>query len=37
MLVAGLLVMTRSGSQGPALVTAAEGGYAGIVDAAVGG
>lgn len=37
MLVAGLLVMTRPASQGPALVTAAEGGYAGIVTAATGG
>lgn len=36
MLVAGLLVMTRPGSQGPALVTAGEAGYSGIVRAATG-
>lgn len=36
MLVAGLLVMTRPGSQGPGLVTAAETGYSGIVRAATG-
>ena len=36
MLVAGLLVMTRPGSQGPALVSSAESGYAGIVKSATG-
>ncbi len=36
MLVGGLLVMTRPGSQGPALVTAATGGYGGIVKDATG-
>lgn len=36
MLVGGLLVMTRPGSQGPALVNSATSGYAGIVKAATG-
>ena len=36
MLVGGLLVMTRPGSQGPTLVTAATNGYSGIVKAATG-
>jgi hypothetical protein len=36
MLVGGLLVMTRPGSQGPGLVTAATGGYSNIVKAATG-
>lgn len=36
MVVGGILVMTRSGSQGPALVTAATNGYGGIVKDATG-
>lgn len=36
MLVGGLLVMTRPGSQGPGLVTAATNGYSNIVKAATG-
>lgn len=36
MLVGGLLVMTRPGSQGPALVTSATAGYGSIVKAATG-
>jgi hypothetical protein len=36
MLVGGLLVMTRPGSQGPALLTAGTNGYSGIVKAATG-
>lgn len=36
MLVGALLVMTRPGSQGPALVTSATAGYSGIVKAATG-
>lgn len=36
MIVGGLLVMTRPGSQGPALLTAATAGYGGIVKAATG-
>ena len=36
MIVGGILVMTRSGSQGPALVTATTTGYSGIVKAATG-
>jgi hypothetical protein len=35
-LVAGILVMTRPGSQGPKLVTNLTGGYANIVKAASG-
>lgn len=34
--VAGILVMTRPGSQGPGLVNAVTGGYAKIVQAASG-
>jgi hypothetical protein len=37
MIVGGILVMTRPGSQGPGLVTATTNGYAGIVKAATGG
>ena len=36
MIVGGILVMTRPGSQGPALVTAGTNGYSGIVKAATG-
>lgn len=36
MIVGGLLVMTRPGSQGPALLTSATGGYSNIVKAATG-
>jgi hypothetical protein len=36
MLVAGLLVMTRPGSQGPPLVSAFTGGYSNIIKAATG-
>lgn len=36
MIVGGILVLTRPGSQGPALTTAATNGYAGIVKAATG-
>ena len=36
MIVAGILVMTRPGSQGPALVNNTTGGYAKIVQAASG-
>lgn len=36
MLVGALLVMTRPGSQGPALVSSATGGYSNIVKAATG-
>lgn len=36
MIVAGILVMTRPGSQGPALVNNTTGGYAKIVQAATG-
>lgn len=35
-IVAGILVMTKPGSQGPALVNATTGGYAKIVQAASG-
>lgn len=35
-LVGGILVMTRSGSQGPAFIKALTGGFAGIVDASTG-
>jgi hypothetical protein len=35
-LVAGILVMTRPGSQGPALVKGLTSGYTGIVQAASG-
>lgn len=35
-LVAGILVMTRPGSQGPALLNSLTGGYAKIVQAATG-
>lgn len=36
MIVGGILVMTKPGSQGPALVTASTNGYSGIVKAATG-
>lgn len=36
MIVGGLLVMTRPGSQGPALLTAGTNGYSNIVKAATG-
>lgn len=36
MIVGGLLVMTRPGSQGPALLTAGTHGYSDIVKAATG-
>ncbi len=36
MIVGGLLVMTRAGSQGPALVSASTNGYSNIVKAATG-
>lgn len=36
MIVGGLLVLSRPGSQGPALLGAATGGYANIVKAATG-
>lgn len=36
MLVAGILVMTKPGSQGPSLVKASTHGYADIVQAATG-
>lgn len=36
MIVGGILVLTRPGSQGPALVTAGTNGYSGIVKAATG-
>lgn len=36
MIVGGILVMTRPGSQGPSLVSASTNGYAGIVKAATG-
>ena len=36
MIVAGILVMTKPGSQGPSLVNATTGGYARIVQAASG-
>lgn len=36
MIVAGILVLTRPGSQGPGFVKALTGGYAGIVQAASG-
>jgi hypothetical protein len=35
-LVGGILVMTRPGSQGPALITKLTSGYSGIVQAATG-
>lgn len=36
MIVGGLLVMTRPGSQGPALITSSTKGYSDIVKAATG-
>jgi len=36
MIVGGILVMTKPGSQGPAFVKALTGGYAGIVQATTG-
>lgn len=36
MIVGGILVMSRPGSQGPALITAGTTGYSGIVKAATG-
>lgn len=36
MIVGGILVMTRPGSQGPALVSSATTGYSNIVKAATG-
>lgn len=36
MLVGGLLVMTRPGSQGPSLVSAVGSSYSGVVKAATG-